>query len=102
MSEYVLEIVLFQLAEGVSDAEFLTAARGVEPWLEQQPGFVKRQINRDSQGHWLDLIHWNSLEEAQAAAAQIMSKPEGQAFGATIKPESIQMFHMRSVHDLVN
>lgn len=100
MQQPTLEIVLFKLAEGVTEDDFLAAAQGVETWLVQVKGFQRRQLNRDEAGNWVDMVYWDSLEEAQQAAAKIMSTPEGQTFGSKILGESIQMYHMHSVHEL--
>ncbi|MEM8863091.1 MAG: hypothetical protein AAGD96_32675, partial [Chloroflexota bacterium] len=81
MSNQVLEVVVFKLAEGVSDEAFLQAAQGIEAWLETKPGFISRRLSNDGQGSWLDLVEWKSMEEAQTAAADIMAAPVGQAFG---------------------
>ena len=100
MKQPTIEIVLFQLAEGVSQDEFLNAAQNVESWLRQVSGFRRRELSRDAAGNWVDIVHWDSLEEAQKAAAEIMSTPEGQKFGGTIRGESIQMYHVHPVHEL--
>ena len=98
MKQPTLEIVLFKLAESVSKDEFLSAARGVESWLSTVSGFQRRELSCDDSGNWVDMIYWDSLEEAQQAAAEIMSMPEGQQFGSKISGESIKMYHMQSVH----
>jgi len=101
MSNKVLEVVVFKLAEGVSDEAFVQAAQGIETWLETKPGFMSRRLSNDGQGSWLDLVEWESMGEAQAAAAEIMATSEGQAFGSKIDGESIQMYHMHTVHQSV-
>lgn len=98
MQTETVEIVLFELAAGVSDAEFLAAAQALEPWLEAVGGFQRRELSRDAEGHWVDIVYWDSLAQAQQAAAQIMESEVGQQFGSKIAGESIQMFHMSPAH----
>ncbi len=98
MSNKILEVVVFKLAEGVTDELFLESAQGIEGWLETKPGFLNRRLSKDENGMWLDLIEWESMDEAQSAAAEIMSQPAGQAFSANIDGPSVQMYHMQTIH----
>ena len=100
MSNQVLEVVVFKLAEGVSDEAFVQAAQEIETWLKTKSGFISRRLSHNGEGVWLDLVEWESMEEAQTAAAEIMATSEGQAFGSKIDGESIQMYHMHTVHQL--
>lgn len=79
----VVEIATFELAEGVSVAEFAkTDARVEAEHVSQQPGFVSRQTGATEKG-WVAIVHWASADDAQAsmdsfanapAAAEFMSK----------------------------
>lgn len=100
MDNLTLEVVLFELKEGVDEAEFLTAAKQIEPWLKEVGGFIKRDLYKGDGDEWVDIIHWASREEALQAAEKIMSLPEGQAFGSKIKESSIKMLHIRRKHTL--
>lgn len=88
-----IEIVLFELAEGVAENDFLNAVAAMQDDLNQMSGYIDRELSRDENGRWVDVLHWGSLEEATAAAEAIMSWPSGQTFGSMIDPESIQMLH---------
>jgi hypothetical protein len=89
----VMEIVTFRLVPGISDADFLTAAKATRAMVAAQPGFVRRSLLRDETGLWTDTIHWQSLPQAQAAAAIVMADPAFAAFGAAIDMASIDMRH---------
>lgn len=91
------EIVLFKLNAGASEEEFVAAAKAVEGWLHQADGFVDRELSRNDEGQWVDIVHWQSLAQAHAAAEQIMSTPEGQRFGSFIDGNSILMLHTQAV-----
>jgi heme-degrading monooxygenase HmoA len=90
----VMEIVTFRLVPGMSDADFLTAAKATRAMVAAQPGFVRRSLLRDETGLWTDTIHWQSLPQAQAAAAIVMADPAFAAFGAAIDMASIDMRHI--------
>ena len=92
-AEPVLEVVTFRLMPGVSGAEFLAAAQATKPALTGQPGFVRRHLLHDADGVWTDLVEWQSLTQAQAAAERVMQLPEFRPFLAAIDPASIAMAH---------
>ncbi|MEM7345239.1 MAG: hypothetical protein AAF485_13450 [Chloroflexota bacterium] len=96
MNTPTLEVVTFKLNESVAEDEFMQRARGLESWLQQIDGFIKRELSKNEEGLWIDILHWRSLSEALSAAEQIMAAPEGQAFGSLIDPESINMMHVKS------
>lgn len=100
MSEQTIEIVLFRLAPNVTTAEFLEAAQGIESWLEEVGGFQRRELSHNAEGQWVDIVYWDSLEQAQSAAETIMATEAGQAFGSKIDGESIQMMHVHPTHKL--
>lgn len=90
----VVEAVLFETVEGVSDAQFLAAADQIQQWLAQQPGYIRRELAHTGAGQWLDLVSWRSLDDAHQAAAQLLHQPEATSFLALIREESIQMHHL--------
>lgn len=98
MNTPTLEIVIFKLNVGVNDAEFMALARRLEGWLQQVGGFIDRELSKNDEGLWVDIVRWHSLPEALAAAEQIMAAPEGQAFGSAIDPDSITMIHAGPVY----
>jgi hypothetical protein len=100
MNNPTLEIVLFKLQEGVSEETFLASAKSIDAWLGSVDGFRQRQLYQDGQGYWIDTVQWDSLEQAHAAAAAMMSLPEGQAFGSLIDGDSLMMIHAYEVHRL--
>ena len=51
---------------------------GIETFLKTQPGFISRRVLRDHHDPALlvDIVEWESLAEAEAAAALAQSQPE--------------------------
>jgi hypothetical protein len=59
----------FQLAEGVDEATLLAASAALQgEFLSKQSGFIKRELVKAKDNQWVDLVYWNSLEEAEQAA----------------------------------
>ncbi len=90
----VMEIVTFHLHPGISDADFLAAAKGTEVLVTAQPGFVRRSLLRDDAGQWTDTIEWQSLGMAHAAAETLMADPAFAPFGAAIDMSGLSMRHI--------
>lgn len=89
----VLELVQFRLQPGTDPAAFLAAARATEAPLRACPGFRRRQLCADGDD-WADLVEWDSLTAAQAAAAAMMAHPAFGPFMAMIAPEGLRMAHL--------
>jgi hypothetical protein len=90
----VLELVVFKLNDGVPRDEFLSTNGPVTTWIAQQPGFVSRELAYDAEGdRWIDLIWWESMETAGAAAELALSSSSCAPMFALIDMESILMLH---------
>lgn len=90
---HVAEIATFDLAPGVSDAEFVALSRASEAFVHAAPGFVLRRLSRGSDGRWTDYVIWDSMAAAQAAAAQFPAQGFAPALIAAILPDSMAMRH---------
>jgi hypothetical protein len=71
----VMEVVTFRLNSGVTDRDFLDAAKGTGAMVAAQPGFVRRSLLRDDAGLWTDTVEWQSLAQANAAAEVLNVDP---------------------------
>jgi len=91
---HVTEVVLFRLADGVSEADFLPRAQATFELLADYDGYIDRELSVSEDGLWVDVVTWQDMATALHAAEQIMSSEIGQAFGACIDPNSIQMQHV--------
>jgi hypothetical protein len=64
-----IEIVMFRLAEGVSEKVFLEADyRYQTEFIPFQPGFMRRTTGRGREGEWVVISLWGSEAHADAAA----------------------------------
>lgn len=95
MKHIVVEVAMFKLNEGVTDYAFITEAEKVqESFLKNQKGYLDRELLKGEDGQWFDILHWQSMDEAQSAAQVMMQEPACQQFIKMIDPKSIQMFHL--------
>jgi hypothetical protein len=95
----VLELVVFNLRAGSSRDELLGTVDAVSSWIGEQPGFVSRSLVEDREGErWIDVVWWESMAEAQAAAERAMSSESCAPMFALIDMESTLMLHGDRVH----
>ena len=90
----VIEIVQFKLKSGVSESEFLAQVAPTFDWLETVDGYISRELLADEHGNWVDLVHWESMEQAEAAQNEMMSSPELGAAFASIDESTMQISHL--------
>ena len=89
-----LEVVVFKLNEGVSREQFLGTNDAVSDWARKQPGFISRELSYDAEGdRWIDVVWWESMEDAGAAAERAMSSDSCAPMFALIDMESTLMIH---------
>jgi hypothetical protein len=90
----VLELVVFKLSEGVSSEQLLGTVDAVSNWAGEQPGFVSRELAHDPEGdRWIDVVWWETMEDAQTAAEVAMSSESCAPMFALIDLESTLMIH---------
>jgi hypothetical protein len=90
----VLELVVYQLHEGVSGEQFLGTNDAVSSWISQQPGFISRELVHDAEGdRWVDVIWWETLEQAQAASERSLTSESCSPMFALIDMSSALMLH---------
>lgn len=96
VADPVLEIVHFRVKAGVSDEQVLAASAQAQEWVSQRPGYLARELSKNAEGQWIDIVHWRSLAEAQAAAQQIMQEPCAANLMALLDPAQITIDHLES------
>jgi hypothetical protein len=90
----VLELVVYQLHKGVSREQFLGTNDAVSSWIRQQPGFLSRALVYDAEGdRWVDVIWWQTLEQAQAASQRSMTSESCSPMFALINMDSALLLH---------
>ncbi len=95
----IIEIAQFRLTAGVSEEAFLQDAENVQKgFLEKQAGYAgTRQLLKGKEGEWVDIVHWESLEDAQKAQEAAMGSKTCMPMFSKIDPNSIKMLHLEQV-----
>jgi hypothetical protein len=90
----ILELVVYTLNEGVSREQFLGTNGPVSAWISEQPGFISRDLVYDGEGDcWVDVVWWETLEAAHAAAQLSTTSESCTPMFALIDMESALMLH---------
>jgi hypothetical protein len=94
---YVTELVLFKLKEGVDINTFLQASADVSDMLKTDlPGFIDRSLEHtQDESMWVDIVRWESMDQALEAMKIVESKQEFQPFVSLIETKDVQMFHLK-------
>jgi len=82
MTRRVIELAQIKLADGKTEQELTSASEVFQAeFLDAQDGFLSRNLVRRSDGTYLDVIHWESQEKADAVFALAQkSEAAGQYF----------------------
>jgi hypothetical protein len=87
-----IELVTFQI-KPEAERTFVADNAPVTDWLKRQPGFVMRQLGQKDDGSWLDLVLWQSHEDAVAASEKLMVDLKDCAVMQAIDPQTMVMAH---------
>jgi hypothetical protein len=96
----VAEIVTFRLVTGSDPAEFVNAARAVEPLLQATGQVLSRTLSQGEDGIWTDHITWASMAAAAATANAMMADPVAAPMMRMIDPAHVQMRHAPVVYQM--
>lgn len=92
MNNFVIEIATFNLKEGVAPDDFRPLDKAVEvQHVSQQPGFLSRQSAAGDNGEWLVIVHWDSVENAEASMASFGNAPAAAEFMANMDATTMSM-----------
>lgn len=97
MQTPAIEIVVFRAKPGVSPNELSDAALSAQGCIETIDGFVQRHFGRNGEGQYVDVVYWQSMLHAQAAAETVMKLGPCQHFFSLIDASTIQMMHFDQV-----
>ncbi len=89
-----IEMVSFTLKPEATEQELIAASEKSQSFIRTLPGFLYRSLSKDVQTEkWVDVVYWDSLENAKAAGDQFMSSEVCLELLALIDKESVQMEH---------
>lgn len=89
----VLEVVIFNTNQHISDKTVITLANQVTPVLKRYPGFISRSFgeNTNVPGQWIDTVKWESLSDAVSAEKWITVNDKMQQFMSVMS--TYKMYH---------
>jgi hypothetical protein len=96
----VLEIALVKLKAGVTDEALIHAVNDMQPDLEALPGYVRRELLKNDEGQWVDMIYWRSNDEAMKAMEVAMTIPSFLQCFSLLDESTLQMLHLSQVATL--
>jgi heme-degrading monooxygenase HmoA len=94
----VVELVIARLVEGVSQQDYTNAAAALELDLRNLPGYLSRQLAFEPRGLWVDIVYWNSLEQAMAVAQAFRRLESARPVEAMLDPASVRIYHLEPVY----
>ncbi len=93
-SQHALELVVFSLADGVTQQEFLATVGAVSEWVKAQPGFISRDLSYSEEtGKYIEVVYWRSLEEAVSAGEASQTSEACTPMFSKIRMEDMQFLH---------
>lgn len=64
----IVEWAPFELAEGFDEKMLLQASKALQKdFLSKQKGFIRRELLRGKGKQWVDLVYWQSRDDAEQA-----------------------------------
>lgn len=65
----IIEWAPFELAEGFDEKTLLQASEALQKdFLSKQKGYIRRELLKGKNNQWVDLVYWESREDAEQAA----------------------------------
>ena len=90
--DYVVEVASFKLKDGVDPQEFAKLDKAVaDGYVSKQPGFIQRESGLVDGDTWRVIVHWESLDDADASMESFMSASAAQGFLAGADTSTMKM-----------
>ncbi len=75
-AKFVIEWAPFELVAGVDEESLLQASSTLQSeFLAKQNGFIRRELLKGKGNHWVDLVYWKSITDAEEAAQKAANSP---------------------------
>jgi hypothetical protein len=90
----IVEIAMFKTKKGISREQLLGTVDAVSEWARRQRGFISRDLTYSAESDtWVDVIWWETLDDARAAAEAAMTSESCTPMFQAIDLEGTQMVH---------
>jgi hypothetical protein len=85
MNNAVIEWAPFKVKPGIDEKTLLKLSEGLqEGFLAKQKGYRKRELIREEDGQYVDIVWWASIADAEAAMQHIADSPACNAYFAAM------------------
>lgn len=85
------DIISYELADGVNEEHLIKIAEQiVNDWMKKLPGFVNWEIHKNQDMSFVDIVYWNSKEDAKNAEKEMANIPNAGEWYACYKEGSIR------------
>nr|WP_299389025.1 hypothetical protein [Allomuricauda sp.] len=85
----IMEWAPFTIKEGVTKTELLEASKALQTdFLQNQKGFVRRELLIQSDHNYIDLVQWETMEAARDAMNNAKESPACFAYFSLMKEAS--------------
>lgn len=82
----IVELATINLADGKTEADLIEASNIFQKeFLDHQSGFIRRELVRNSNGGYVDIVHWESQEDVDAVMKIIESSPAVHQYFSVMK-----------------
>lgn len=98
----VLELVVFDLKEGVTGEQFLATDPAMSAWIKTQPGYITHEMLYSAeQDTWVFIGWWRTLKEAQDADVAARSSEDCAPMLSLIDMDNMLFLHGEQAAALV-
>ncbi len=100
MNKNIIEVVTFQVKNGVSETQLLELSHAFGDALKREiDGFIKRSLTKKYtedkiEDQWIELIWWDSMESAQIALEKMPKTIEFQEYASALKDDDSEIFYL--------
>jgi hypothetical protein len=95
----IIEVVRYKLEKGVTDSQVAELSDKLQKEVELQPGYIARRLAKSTEGEWVDLVFWNSLDDALNASNHINNLPLASLFMKLVNTESVAFDHYECIQE---
>lgn len=99
MDSKAVVMLMFRVKGGISLDNFLMEVMRIESVMKERPGFLSHELLRDPQGMWVDILHWESIEAAQAASRELMSASFIKSLAGYVDLGSVRFYNLQQLMD---
>jgi hypothetical protein len=96
-----IELVLFKPKSYVSADEVKISLTSLDSVLQSYDGFVGRQLAVGNENQWMDLVFWESMENAAFASEDILKNETAKKAFEVIDEKEMNFFHFETVSQTV-